>query len=40
MKQLSLAETEATVKPWDINDPHAILVHQKIAEVMALDFQP
>ena len=40
MKQLSLAETEARVKPWDIKDPHAIHVHQKIAEMMALDFQP
>ena len=40
MKQLSLAEREARVKPWDINDPHAIRIHQKIAEMMALDFQP
>ena len=40
IKQLSLAETEARVKPWDINDPHAICVHQKIAEMMALEFQP
>ena len=40
MKQLSLAETEARVKPWDIKDPRAIHVHQKIAEMMALDFQP
>ena len=37
MKQLSLAETEARVKPWDISNPHAIRVHQKIAEIMALD---
>ena len=28
------------MKPWDNNDPHAIHVHQKIAEMMALDFQP
>ena len=40
MKQLSQAETEAKVKPWDINDPCAIRVHQKIAEMMALYFQP
>ena len=40
MKQLSLAETEVRVKPWDINDPRGIRVHQKIAEMMALDFQP
>ena len=40
MKQLSLTETEARVKPWDINDPCAIRVNQKIAEMMALDFQP
>jgi len=40
MKQLSLEETEARTKPWDINDPRAVRVHQKIAEMMALDFQP
>ena len=40
MKQLSLAETEARVKPWDINDPRTIRIHQKIGEMMALDFQP
>ena len=39
MKQLSLAETEARPKPWDINDPRAIHVHHKIAEMMALDIQ-
>ena len=39
IKQLSLAKTEARVKQWDINDPCAIRVHQKIAEMMALDFQ-
>ena len=27
------------MKPRDINDPRAIRVHQKIAEMMALDFQ-
>ena len=40
MKQLSLTETEARVKPWDINDLRTIRIHQKIAEMMALDFQP
>ena len=40
MKQLSLAETEVRVKSWDINDPRTIRIHQKIAEMMALDFQP
>ena len=40
MKQLSLAETEARPKPWHINDPRAIHVHHKIAEMMAVDFQP
>ena len=40
MKQLSLVETEARLKPWDINDPRTIHIHQKIAKMMALDFQP
>ena len=40
MKQFSLVETEARSKAWDINDPRAIRVHHKIAEMMALDFQP
>ena len=31
---------EARVQPWDINDTHAVHVHKKIAEMMALDFQP
>ena len=40
MKQISLVETEARSKAWDINDPRAIRVHHKIAGMMALDFQP
>ena len=28
------------MKPWDINDSCAIRVHQKIGEMMALDYQP
>ena len=28
------------MKPWDLNDPGTIHVYQKIAEMMALDFQP
>jgi len=41
MKQLSQEETGARAKKlWDINDPRAIWVHQKIAEMRALDFQP
>ena len=39
-KQLTLTETEARVQPWDINDARAVRVHKKIAEMMALDFQP
>ena len=39
-KQLTLIETEAKVQPWDINDARAVRVHKKIAEMMALDFQP
>ena len=39
-KQLTLTETEARVQPWDINDARALRVHKKIAEMMALDFQP
>jgi len=27
-------------KTWSINDPRAVSVHHKIAEMMALDFQP
>ena len=40
MKQLSLVKTEVRSKVWDINDPRAIRVHHKIAEMMALNFQP
>ena len=40
MKQISLEETEARAKPWEINDPRAVWVYQKIAEMMALDFLP
>ena len=39
-KQLTLTETEARVQPWEINDARAVRVHKKIAEMMALDFQP
>ena len=38
--QLSLAETQQRVKLWDINDPKAERIHIKIAEMMALDYQP
>ena len=31
---------EAKVQPWDINDARAVRMHKKIAEMMALDFQP
>ena len=37
-KQLSLEDTN--IQQWDINDACAVRVHNKIAEMMALDFQP
>ena len=35
-----IGRNRGKVKTWDINDPRAIRVHHKIAEMMALDFQP
>ena len=35
-----MEETRARVKVWDINDPKAERIHCKIAEMMALDYQP
>ena len=37
-KQLMLEDTN--IQQWDINDAHEVRVHNKIAEMMALDFQP
>ena len=38
--QPTMEETRARVKVWDINDPKAERIHDKIAEMMALDYQP
>ena len=38
--QLTLSETQARVKQWDINDSNAVRIHRKIAEMMAIDYQP
>ena len=35
-----MEETRARIKIWDINDPKAERIHRKIAEMMALDYQP
>ena len=37
-KQLTLEDTN--IQQWDINNAHTVRVHKKIAEMMALDFQP
>ena len=39
-RQPTTEETRARVKLWDINDPKAERIHRKIAEMMALDYQP
>ena len=39
-RQPTMEETRARVKIWDINDPKAEHIHCKIAEMMALDYQP
>ena len=39
-RQPTMEETRARVKVWDINDPKAERIHHKIAEMMALDYQP
>ena len=38
--QPTIEETRARVKVWDINNPKAECIHLKIAEMMALDYQP
>ena len=37
-KQLTLEDTN--IQQWDINDTRTVRVHNKIAEMMALNFQP
>ena len=39
-KQLSLEESSDLVRIWDINDPHAKRIHQRIVEMIAIDCQP
>ena len=39
-RQPTMEETRPQVKVWDINDPKAKRIHRKIAEMMALDYQP
>ena len=39
-QQLTLSETQARVKQWDINNSNAVRIHRKIAEMMAIDYQP
>ena len=39
-RQPTVEETQTRVKVWDINDPKAECIHCKIAEMMALDYQP
>uniref|UniRef100_A0A1X7TDN5 Timeless N-terminal domain-containing protein n=1 Tax=Amphimedon queenslandica TaxID=400682 RepID=A0A1X7TDN5_AMPQE len=39
MKQLSIGESLQRTRSWDINDPKSQAVHQKVGEMIALDFQ-
>ena len=39
-RQPTMEETRARVKIWDINEPKTERIHRKIAEMMALDYQP
>ena len=38
--QLSLQGTKQLNKQWDINDARAKAVHQRLGEMIALDYQP
>ena len=40
LKQQTLEESKDRAKVWDVNDPRAQLVHRRIAEMIALDYQP
>ena len=40
VKQPTIKEAFLKIKKWDINDPRAIEVHNKIGEMIALDCQP
>lgn len=39
-KQLCLSESLERTQTWDTNNPRAQAIHQKIGEMIALDFQP
>lgn len=40
MRQLSLQGSRQLNKQWDINDARAKAVHQRLGEMIALDYQP
>ena len=40
LKQTTLLEARDRVKPWDVNDKRAQLIHCRIVEMIALDSQP
>ena len=40
LRQLSLQSTKLLNKQWDINDTRAKAVHQRLGEMIALDYQP
>ena len=39
-KQLTLAESCDRTRLWDINDPRSHRIHQRIGEMIAIDYQP
>ena len=39
-RQLTLQESSDKARKWDINDPRAQHIHTRIAEMIALDYQP
>ena len=40
LRQLTLKGSEDRVKLWGINDPRAAVLHRKLGEMIALDYQP
>jgi len=40
LRQLTLRGSEDHVKIWDVNDPRAAVLHRKLGEMIALDYQP
>ena len=39
-RQLTLQESSDKARKWDINDPRAQHIHTRIAEMIALNYQP